>query len=122
MERFEINYSKKNIPIPSEKEYKILLLSKVERFTKRMRWKALEFLGKLGSTRKETFGFKSTRCPQPVNELAAFEADLISMIKNLEFRSFKNTFQQKLKDDVKYIKESDRQRDAKLHPTVIKYS
>lgn len=107
MERFEINYSKKNIPIPSEKEYKILLLSKVERFTKRMRWKALEFLGKLGSTRKETFGFKSTRCPQPVNELAAFEADLISMIKNLEFRSFKNTFQQKLKDDVKYIKESD---------------
>ena len=27
MERFNINYSKKNIPIPTEKEYKIQLIA-----------------------------------------------------------------------------------------------
>jgi hypothetical protein len=108
MERLEIRYSKKNIPIPTEKEYKIQLLSKVEHFTKRMRWKALEFLGKLEPTDKETFGFKSNKCPQPVDQLTAFEADLILMIKNLEFRTFNNTFQQKLNRDIKSIKHSEK--------------
>ena len=47
MERFDINYSKKNIPIPSKHNYKIMLVSKIEKVIKRMRWKTLEFLGKL---------------------------------------------------------------------------
>ena len=34
------NYSMKNIPIPSEKLYKITLLEKVELLVKRIRWKA----------------------------------------------------------------------------------
>ena len=60
MERFDINYSKKNIPIPQEKEYITQLISNVESVTKRMRWKASQFLGKLESNEKQTFGFKST--------------------------------------------------------------
>ena len=47
MEKFNMEYSKKKIPIPSQEEYKVYLMSKVEKFIKRMRWKALEFLGKL---------------------------------------------------------------------------
>ena len=52
-------YSNKNIPIPSRNEYKIQLISKVENVSKRMRWKALQFLGKLEENNKVTYGFKS---------------------------------------------------------------
>ena len=70
-----MDYSDKNIPIPSRQDYKIHLLSKTEKFIKRIRWKALEFLGKLESTEKETYGFKSRNCPPIVEEVANFEHD-----------------------------------------------
>ena len=83
MERFNINYSKKNIPILTEKEYKTQLIAKVESFTKRMRWNFLEFLGKLGSNEKGTIGFKSHNCLPSVNELAEFESNLLTMVHNI---------------------------------------
>ena len=73
MERFDINYSKKTIAIPSEKEYITQLISKVESVTKRVRWKALQFLGKLELSGKQTFGFKSTKCPPVTSNLGLFE-------------------------------------------------
>ena len=69
MERFDISYSKKNIAIPSEKEYIAQSISKVESVTKRMRWKALQFLGKLESNGKQTFGLKSPKCPPAIDKL-----------------------------------------------------
>ena len=103
MERFNIDYSKKNIPIPTEKEYQIQLIDKVESFTKRMGWKALEFLRKLNSSEKETFGFKSCKCLPSVDELAGFESDLLMMVHSIEFRPVRNNFLSKLKEDVKVI-------------------
>ena len=103
MERFNISYSKKNIPIPTEKEYKIQLIAKVVSFTKRMRQKALKFLGKLGSKEKETFSLKSDKCPLSVDVLAKFESDLLAIVHNVEFRPGRNSFLSKLKDDVKVI-------------------
>ena len=47
MDRFEMNYASKNILVPSKESYKILLISKTENLIKRMRWKALAFLGKI---------------------------------------------------------------------------
>ena len=94
--------------MPSENEYKIQLLSKVESFTKRMRWKALEFLGKLESAEKETFGFKSNKCPAPVEQLTAFETDIILMINNIEFKPVRCEFQHKLKTDIKSIKQCEK--------------
>ena len=44
MEKFEKEYSMKNIPIPSQRQYKIQLISEVEKLIKRMRWKTLKFL------------------------------------------------------------------------------
>ena len=41
MEKLNRKYSKKNIPIPSKEEYQVHLLSKVEKFIKRTRWKPL---------------------------------------------------------------------------------
>ena len=57
MEKIDIDYSTKNIPIPSKDECEIQLVSKIEHVIKRMRWKALEYLGKLSNSTKESYGF-----------------------------------------------------------------
>ena len=56
MERFDIDYSEKNIPSPTKREYKIQLTAKVESVIKRVKWKSLEFF-KLSSSEIETYGF-----------------------------------------------------------------
>ena len=109
MERFNMIYSNKNIPIPSKEDYKIQLISKTEKFIKRMRWKTLEFLGNLHSSDKITFGFKSRNCPPIVEELENFENELMFMIKNSQFRKINNSFQRQLNEDIKQIK-----RDSKI--------
>ena len=85
MEKFEIQCSMKNIPIPSQRQKKIQLISKVEKLIKRMRWKTLEFLGKLSTNNNnnQTFDSQSTKSPPPVNELANFEKDMMLMVKNI---------------------------------------
>ena len=103
MERFNISYSKKNIPLPSEKEYITQLVSKVENVTKRMRWKALQFLGKLETNNKKAFGFKSPKCSPAVDELAPFESDLQQMISSIKFRPIHNKFLTKMNEDIKNI-------------------
>ena len=59
MEKLGIEHPMQNIPIPSQHQYKIQLISKAEKLIKRMRWKTLEFLGKLSSNNNnnQTFGF-----------------------------------------------------------------
>ena len=59
MDTFYRNYLKKNIPLPSEEEYKVQFISKVESLINRMKWKALWFLGKLKTQQKESYGFHS---------------------------------------------------------------
>ena len=108
MEKFNMNYSDKNIPIPSRQDYKIHLISKTEKFIKQIRWKALEFLGKLESTEKETYGFKSRNCPPFVEEVANFEHDLMMMIKNIQFKYIKNDFQKQLKKDMSEIQKCEK--------------
>ena len=76
MERFDMPYSKKNILLPSNKEYKKQLTLKVESFFKRLRWKALVFLGRLDTNEKETYVFRSNKCPPAVEELAEFKCRL----------------------------------------------
>ena len=83
-----------------------------------MWWKCLEFLGKLSSNiSKESFGFKSLKCPPAVEQMADFELDLMNIIKNLEFRKvnnvFKfrkvsNVFQEQLKSDIEEIKNNNK--------------
>ena len=65
-----LGYSLKNIPVPTNKEYTMKLLSRVEDVIKRMRWKALFTLkGANDETSKKTYGFKSTNCPPQIEEL-----------------------------------------------------
>ena len=90
MDAFNITYSKKNIPVPYEKVYKLKLIMKTENLLKRMRWKTLAFLGKIKSSDKKNYGFKTPKCPFSVMELVPFENDMMDMIKNLEFKRVDN--------------------------------
>ena len=108
METFKIEYLTKNIPQPSKHEYKIKLIHKVESVIKRMRWKTLDFLGKLDSTRKETYGFNSCECPPIVDELSDFENELMLPVKNIEFENVINNFQKNLNDDIKRINTTEK--------------
>ena len=106
MERFNLRYSMKNIPVPSRHEYKKMLVAKTESLIKRMRWKVMAFDGKLQPSGKNTFGFRSPLYPEPSPDLATFEKDLMSMIRNIEFRPVHNEFQTKLRNDISAIKAS----------------
>ena len=66
----------------------------------------MKFLGKLSSNNNniQTFGFQSTKCAPSVHELADFEKDMMLMVKNIGSWKINNNFQQKLKEDIKYIK------------------
>ena len=86
METFNITYLNKNISIPSENEYKLKLIMKMENFLKRIRWKALAFLDKLKGSDKENFGFRTVKCPSSVKELVPFENDMMEIIKKLQFK------------------------------------
>ena len=57
---------------------------------------------------KETYGFKSRKCPPRIDEMKAFENDVYGMIEDVAFRETSNSFQQTLKRDLKRIKDSDR--------------
>ena len=69
-----------------------------------MRWKALEFLGKLHSSDKIIYSFKSRNCPPIVQELGNFENELLFMIKNIQFRKINNSFQSPMNEDIKQVK------------------
>ena len=73
-----------------------------------MRWKVLEFPGKLDDNKKNTYGFKSLKCPPPVNEMKNLENELLLMVKNIEFKNVKNKFQEKLEEDINETKTSDK--------------
>ena len=102
-EKFNINYSKKNISTTSIAQYKRMLISKIEKVIMRMRRKVLEFLGKLdsNSNKNKTYGFRSLKCPPAVEEMAQFENDLLLLINNVEFNKIHNNFQERLRENIK---------------------
>ena len=104
MGKLNIEYSKKNIPVSSKHQNQIILILKIEKVVKRMRWKVLEFYGKPNDNNKETFGFRSIKRPPCVPELSDFESELTLMVNNIEFRNINDDFQKKIKNDINQIK------------------
>lgn len=105
MEKLNLGYSTKNIPIPSEKDYLRRLIEKTEQFLRRMRWKAHFFLNPCqASSCKETYGFKSTKNPPPIDELKEFEDGMLNIIQSTRFKPVNNSFLNNLNNDVKHIK------------------
>ena len=97
------NYSMKNIPIPSHKEYTLALIHSVEKFVRNLRWRSFFFLNPQDKPSKETYGFKSIRAAPKIKELQEFENRLKGLCREIEFRGYSNDFQQKLKDDLANI-------------------
>ena len=60
--------------LPSKKHYKLQLISKVASVIERMRWKAMQFLGKLDQNGTKTYGFKTNKCPLAKEKLREFES------------------------------------------------
>ena len=110
MEQINLGYSTKNIPTAQPNVYLRCLLDKTQNFLQRLRWKAQHFLNPTDiTTTNNTFGFKTTNSPAPIEELRAFEERMLTLVKNIEFKNTKCPFQQKLSQDMRKIK-----RDKKL--------
>ena len=111
MEKFTINYSTKNIPIPSKKLYLKFLTDKVEKVIKRMRWKAFFFEKEDDNKQndeKTNFGFRTHKSPPQHQDLVNFENDLLEMIQHITFKPARNEFQNRLRDDIRTIKSSSK--------------
>ena len=101
------NYSMKNIPIPSEKTYKMALLEKVELLTKRMRWKAHLFENSdLRHSNLLHYIFKRRKSSPQHKELIELENDLVKLMQNVKLKHFSNDFQDHMKSDMESIKRS----------------
>ena len=72
IETFNITYSKESIPVLSKSKYKLKLIMKTKNYLKTMRWKALAFLGKLKSSDKDNYGYKTTIYLSSLKELVPF--------------------------------------------------
>ena len=123
MDRINIPYSLKNIPLYSKSSYLNALVPKVTDFIQRLRWRAHIALQRKKKRNKDSdndsdveheqnehnddkFGFRTTKSAPPVPALSGFENDLYHLISNLQFSNDKNEFQNKLSTDVKMINES----------------
>ena len=107
MEATQFDYSTKNIPIPSERDYSKKLIEKTEQLCRRMRWKAHFYLNpKTENMNKETYGFNSKQTPPQIPELVSFEDRMLKMIQNIKFKDIKCNFQKKLSTDVTMINKS----------------
>ena len=102
-QKYDFNYSLKNIPLPSKKEYILALITAVEKFIKNLRWRAFFFLNPNDRPEKETYGFKTMKATPKIEELKQLEERLRIMIRDLEFRKFSNDFQDKMKRDLNEI-------------------
>ena len=92
MEKLQLRYSRKNIPIPSKRSYKLQLMEKIELVMKRMRWKAFFYDQGNNKYIPENYGLKSLNCPPKTKKMTNFENDLTS------------SFQQQLTEDKRTIK------------------
>ena len=71
MEKLKFEYSAKNIPLPSERSYKLQLIEKIEMVIKEIRWKAI-FQDTKKEKNQERYGLSSFKIPPSVKELATF--------------------------------------------------
>ena len=106
--KLNLNYSMKNIPIPSRDEYLMQLIYSTEKFIRNLRWRAFFFLHPEKRGReKEYFGFSSIRAlEESIPELKLFEQRLMALIRDVEFRRFSNDFQERIKEDVRTIRDT----------------
>ena len=99
MGKLDIDYSLKNMPIPSNDSYLIKPFEKTESVVQWICWRAHLILQEKHENRirREDFGFKSKSTPP----------QFLDMIPNLKLRYVKDTFHKKLKEDISKITSHD---------------
>ena len=102
-----IPYSLNNIPLPTKFNYQKMLTARMEQLLKNMRWKLYWFKKKKTPQQMEYFGFKSTSYPPVMPELKKFEEELLNLINEVEMRPMMNPLQQKIKEDLQKIKDTE---------------
>ena len=103
--KVQFNYSMKNIPIPSRDEYVLQLTHSVEKFVRNLRWR-VKCSQKPPTEQTEKYGFPSPKHPGSVQDLKLLEQRLMALVRDIEFRNFTDEFQEKLKHDVRQIREA----------------
>lgn len=108
MEKLNLGYSLKNIPIPHQDQYQKLLIGRTEEFIQKLRWRAFFFLNPTASgiQQKETFGFKTSKTAPQIKELTQFENDLLRLISKVKYDKHRTKFQCQLYKDIKKINAS----------------
>ena len=109
MEKFNLGYSVKNIPVPANNSYLKTFISKTENFLKRLRWKAFFFDNpdeRPAASQKETYGFKSPHTTPQHDLITPFEDDLYDLISKIKFSNTKSDFQKQLDKDIERLKSS----------------
>ena len=112
MEKATLNYSLKNIPIPSKETYLKQLFGYTDSLIQRMRRRAYHFLKNKDDDEdedpwRETYGFKTANPAKQVPLLKPFEDDLINLVSNIEFKNKIPPFQRKLIADASKINKSE---------------
>ena len=108
MDKFNFGYSPNNIPIATERQYKLKLVKKIEAVIKRMRWKVFYFeqSDTHNNSKNIYYGLTSDKTPPPTKLLELFERDLFKMVEKIKFRKINCEFQNKHNSDIKGIKSS----------------
>ena len=101
--RYVFDYSTKNIPIPTRKEYLIQLLYSVEKFIRNLKWRAHFFLSPSKSQSKDRYGFRSIKAAPVVKDLDHLVKRLYFLVLNIEFRNYDNTFLNRLRSDLNEV-------------------
>ena len=108
MDKLNIAYSLKNIPVSQKKSViESKMVESAEDLFRKMRWKLFHYQNPLCSDKKETFGFK-TEQPAPSSPLLQkFEDDLLQELAGIEYKMSSNKLQKDMEKDIKIIKSSD---------------
>ena len=110
MDKYNPEYSLKNIPFPSYHVFQLALTEKIVDFVKRLRWKAFFYLDSCKNTddvKKDVYNLKSQNTPPNNRLLDSFETDLFKLIKMVKFKKVRNNFQMKLSQDINEVKKSN---------------
>ena len=107
MNRIEIPFSGKDIPIPPRKDYQRTMFRRIEQFCGSLRWKLFHFKFPGQSTRKECFGFKTPNPAPYDDDLKLFERLMFDIPRKVTFSSQRTEFQVDLSAKVAEIKSSD---------------
>ena len=90
-------FSPKDIPIPTDNEFRKMFISEQEKFGKRFAWSAFFIMQSIihddedlenDLPQKPTYGFKSESKPPIVKEIVPFLNDFFAMGNKLEFRKY----------------------------------